>query len=251
MQELDRIKQEFSEIAGGPVPTPPVPFAFTVKSQAQRDRANELWLKTQASLKVNATKIKQAKDDSKAALERTLAPILVDDQLLKVMDGTLERAILAYDDEQERLAKAENDRQKALFDKRMATAEKKAEQTGELPVVRPPAYVPPPVKTQAVEGVGSSTRIPVYKYSIPGCADPSKLRLNEEPAKKMMPRYFYFDPPELPADHPDVAEIAKAHPEWFGLDKASINRDVKASRGEQTVPGVLITEEKTLAARTA
>lgn len=249
-QELAIIKHDFTAL-GAKEPQPNVPATVTVTSQSQRDKANELFLRTRARLKALKAQVKSEKDAAKAELEKKLAPLTVEQQLLEVMDSALERGIIKYDDDVAEAARKEQERQTKLYEKRLERADKKAEETGQAVVVAPPPVVQVPQKTQAVAGVGTSTVRIDYTYEIPGCPDPSGLRLNHEAARKMLPRYFKFNPPPLSADHPDVAEIAKAHPEWFGLSLMDINRDVKASKGEQSVPGIIIKERKGLAGRLA
>lgn len=263
MNELETIKQDFTALAG-PVPQPLVPVAFTVSSQPQRDRANELWLRTQAGLKGLKAKEKEIKDRHKAAQETELAPLNIDRQLLSVMDQALERGIIAYDDAVDKAAKAEQDRLNKLYEKKIDKALQKAEVTGTMPTIAPPPMVPTTQKTQAVEGLGASTKRIDYTYSIPGGCNPSVLRRCDKGAELIPDKYWRLDPPKLHRDDLVPVNItalsAGSGPinimnylpaSWFSLDLQLINNAVKSSGGNQVIPGVVIHERKSLTGRLA
>ena len=264
-QDLDLIKQDFTAL-GAPLPQANVPATVTVTNQAQRDRANALWLRTQQGLKLAKAAIKSVKDEAKAALEKALAPHLVEQQLLEVMDGALERAIIKYDDEVAAAAAKEQERLKKLYDKRVETAEKKAEATGNVPVlVVPPPVVAVPMKTQTVQGLGSSTVKVDYTYDIPGCAAPGMLRRSDPAGEKIPEKYWRLEPPKLHRDDMVIVDIIKENNgpcesvdvmkalplSWFVLDLDLVSKTVRGSKGEQLIPGIVIKERKGLAGRLA
>lgn len=255
--DLIEIKQTFTAL-GAPDPQPNVPVTLTVTSQPQRDKANELWLRTQARLKALKAQIKGEKDAAKAALDAKLAPLTVEQQLLEVMDGALERGIIRYDDDVAAAARKEQERQNKLYDKRVERAEEKAEKTGQQVIVAPPPVVATPQKTQAVQGLGTSTVKVDYTYEIPGCADPSSLKYSDSCGKKIPEKFWKLTPPKLHMDDridprqglAEWANLMLAIPEsWFTLDLDLLNKAVKASKGEQLIPGVVIKERKGLAGR--
>jgi hypothetical protein len=195
--------------------------AVAVKTVSDRTLAANLWDAIRAFRKQAEAQKEEVCRPLKTAWDSAKVPF---DTFVKECQGheaTLQGKMSAWDREQDRLARAEQERLQAIVDKQNAKIEAKAEAKGIEPVfkVAPVVQAPPKsIETQAGTTQSRSTR---KVYGIKG-VDPLA--------------------PELRADSPLVSQLLKDYPALFVLDRVKFNALAKTGMLDGH-PCVEITEE--------
>lgn len=194
--------------------------ALTVQNASARQRAADLWDALRAFRKKAEAQKEEVCRPLKTAWDQAKVPF---DTFVKECQGhetRLQGLMSAWDREQDRLARIEQDRLQAITDKANAKIEARAEAKGVEPVLRvaPVVQAPPKsIETQAGTTQSRSTR---KVYSVKGGRMEAKMD----------------------ASMPIVATLAKDYPALFVLDTVKFNALAKTGMLDWH-PNVEITEE--------
>ena len=169
---------------------------LTVQTISARQRAADLWDAIRAFRKQAETQketvcrpLKTAWDDAKVHY----------DAFIKECQGhesTLQGKMSAWDREQDRLAKIEQDRLQAIADKANAKIIQKAEVKGIEPVLKvAPVVQAPPTSIETQAGTTQSRQTKIV-YGLKGIADNTELKANDVQIREltgMFPGLFVLD----------------------------------------------------------
>ena len=169
---------------------------LTVQTISARQRAADLWDAIRAFRKQAETQKETVCRPLKTAWDDAKVPY---DAFIKECQGhesTLQGKMSAWDREQDRLAKIEQDRLQAIADKANAKIIQKAEVKGIEPVLKvAPVVQAPPTSIETQAGTTQSRQTKIV-YGLKGIADNTELKANDVQIREltgMFPGLFVLD----------------------------------------------------------
>lgn len=212
---------------------------YKISSVEEENRGRSILLAVKDNVKKVKDLIKSIKDRHKAELEKHKGDL----EKLEMIESKIKQALIDRHNELERVRIELQKKEMEKYERRVDRAEKKGEATY---FVKPPIIIPPDAKHKEDSERGTTTITVRYRYSIPGVEDGQDLRMHQEAAKLIPPRYFVLSPPSIHADDPWPE---KAPATWWVLDRAMVRRVVDGSMGEQVIPGIIIEKYESMSVK--